>query len=345
MWQGILAGYEAAEASRERQLDRDFRARQLEASETRAEEQMRLEREKFNLLRQEKLLAMLPQLRSNSAPAAAIAGQANRLRSYLDDDEELISTIVGTGNPEAISSILSNIETGFVKAEEEGRGDAYLQTVRSTLRNDYSFDPATESEIDQDLINKIFGDINLADMGIDTTFTVPGGYVGRPVVYQQTATLEDLNSVERRIGNFAVDQGNREVARIRRGVTQITEMLSDPSLDPTVAANLRSDLIALTDRRMLVDAALDDAKGDNASFGSVLNLYGNDAADRALTSGPRSVDPSSLSPTFTDLISRQPITVVSPEQAQRFFELGVITESDSIIYNGRQYPVRDLFEG
>jgi hypothetical protein len=81
------------------------------------------------------------------------------------------------------------------------------------------------------------------------------------------------------------------------------------------------------------------------SYAGILSIYGNDMVERVLGSGPRRLDPAQLSPSFTDLTSRQPITVVSPEQAQRFFELGVITETDTILYNGQQYPVRDLLEG
>jgi hypothetical protein len=340
MWQGILQGLMLADEERAKKEERD---------ETRRfrEEDVAFRREQFEtqnrLARQKMAIELLPIMQQRSAASSALAGQASILRGYLGNSP-VVDSLVSSGNSEAVSRIISNLEKNYESAQQEGRGEEFLTNFRVTIENDYRIDPAGTGEIDFSLFEDLVSEQDFESLGLPKTFTIPGSVEGRPVVYQQTATLEDLNSVERRIGNFAVDQGNREVARIRRGVTQITEMLSDPSLDPTVAANLRSDLIALTDRRMLVDAALDDAKGDNASFGSVLNLYGNDAADRVLTSGPRSIDPSNLSPTFTDLISRQPITVVSPEQAQRFFELGVITESDSIIYNGRQYPVRDLFE-
>lgn len=338
MWQGLYLGMQNIREREERDMDRE------EARRVR-EEDMAFRREQFNaqqaLARQGMVRDLYPMIKDRSAAASQLSSQESILRGYLGDSP-IIQTLVGSGNPEAIGRVISNLEAGYVKAQEEGRGDEYLQTYRNTLENDYRITPSSTGEIDFSLFENVVSSEELTAMGLPTTFTIPGGVEGRPVIYQPTATLEDLNSAERRIATAAVDRGNQEIQRLNRSITQINSMLNSTNIDPNTEQGLRSDLITLGDRRMMIEGALDDATGDRPSYAGVLSIYGNDMVERVLGSGPRRIDPSQLSPSFTDLTSRQPITIVSPEQAQRFFELGVITEADNILYNGQQYSVRDL---
>lgn len=341
MWQGILQGLTMVEEEKERREVRE-EARRIR------EEDVAFRREQFDaqqrLARQGLIRDIYPEIQKRSAAASQLASQASILRGYLGDSP-IIDTLRASGNPEAVERVISSLEAGYEAAQEEGRGDEFLQLYKTTLENDYRITEATTGEIDFSLFEGVVSPEDFTGLGLPTTFTIPGAVEGRPVVYQPTATIEDLNAAERRIANAAVDRGSQEIERLRRASTEITSMLDNSEIDPNTEQELRNDLITLTDRRMMIEGALDEAKGDNPSYSGVLSIYGNDMVERVLGSGPRRIDPAQLSPSFTDLTSRQPVTVVSPEQAQRFFELGVITEADTILYNGQQYPVRDLLEG
>lgn len=341
MWKGVLQGYMMDVERREREADRE-EARRIR------EEDMAFRREQFEaqqrIARQGMIRDLYPEIQKRSAATTQLASQASILRGYLGDSP-IIDTLRASGNPEAVERVISNLEAGYEAAQEEGRGDEFLQLYKTTLENDYRITEATTGEIDFSLFEGVVSPEDFTGLGLPTTFTIPGAVEGRPVVYQPTATIEDLNAAERRIANAAVARGNQEIERLRQASTEITSMLDNSEIDPNTEQELRNDLITLTDRRMMIEGVLDEAKGDNPSYSGVLSIYGNDMVERVLGSGPRRIDPSQLSPSFTDLTSRQPITIVSPEQAQRFFQMGVITETDNILYNGQQYSVRDLLEG
>jgi hypothetical protein len=341
MWKGILQGM---------MLVDEERARKEGIEETRRmrEEDMAFRREQFSFQQaqahRQMVADLYPKLREQSAAASQLADQASILRGYLGDSP-IVDTLVGTGNTEAVSRVLSSLEAGYEAAQEEGRGEDYIQTWRTTLENDARITGATQGEIDFSLFEGVVSPEDLTSLGLPTTFTRPGTIEVAPVIYQPAATIEDLNAVERRIANTAVEQGNREMQRLDRASAQITAMLDNPSLDPETESALRADLITVGDRRRMVEGALDETKGDRPAFSGILSIYGNSATDRVLSSSTRRIDPQSLTPAFTEITSGQPITVTSPDQAQRFFDLGIITENDTIMYNGQQYPVRDLFEG
>jgi hypothetical protein len=340
MWEGLYLGMQGIRERRDREMDRE-EARRIR------EEDMAFRREQFEaqqrIARQGVIRELYPEIQKRSAAASQLASQASILRGYLGDSP-IIDTLRASGNPEAVERVISSLEAGYEAAQEEGRGDEFLQLYKTTLENDYRISEATTGEIDFSLFNNVVSPEDFTSLGLPTTFTIPGAVEGRPVVYQPTATIEDLNAVERRIANAAVERGSQEIERLDRSITRINSMLNT-DIDPNTEQELRSDLITLGDRRMMIEGVLDETKGDNPSYAGILSIYGNDMVERVLGSGPRRIDPAQLSPSFTDLTSRQPITIVSPEQAQRFFELGVITETDTILYNGQQYPVRDLLEG
>jgi hypothetical protein len=341
MWQGILQGLMLADEERARKEG-------IEESRRMREEDVAFRREQFEFqqadARRRMIAELYPKLREQSAAASELSNQASILRGYLGDSP-VVDTLVGTGNSEAVSRVISSLEAGYEAAQEEGRGEDYIQAWRTTLENDARITGATQGEIDFSLFEGVVSPEDLTSLGLPTTFTRPGTIEVAPVIYQPAATPEDLNVVERRIASTAVEQGNREMQRLDRASAQITAMLDDSSLDPDRQTALRADLVAIGDRRRMVEGALDDTKGDRPSFSGILSIFGNSATDRVLSSSTRRIDPNSLTPAFTEVSSGQPITVTSPDQAQRFFDLGIITENDTIMYNGQQFLVRDLFEG
>ena len=126
--------------------------------------------------------------------------------------------------------------------------------------------------------------------------------------------------------------------------SRINAMLSNPSLDPNMEASLRGDLAAIVDRQMMIEGAIDDTKGDNPSFEGISNIYGTAARDFVINSSPRAVDIDSISPTFRETISAQPIVVVSPTHLQVLFETGAINDNSVILYEGQEILVGDIPE-
>jgi dsDNA-binding SOS-regulon protein len=342
MWEGLYVGMQGIRERRDREMDRE------EARRVR-EEDMAFRREQFEFqqadARRRMIADLYPNLLKQSAAQSELNGQRSILSGYFSDQPELVDKIINTGNTEAISRVIQNLEKNFEAASLDGQGEQYLQTWATTVMNSSRFTEATPGEIDFSMFEGVVSPEDLTSLGLSTTFTRPGTIEVAPVIYQPAATPEDLNVVERRIASTAVEQGNREMQRLDRASAQITAMLDDSSLDPDRQTALRADLVAVGDRRRMVEGALDDTKGDRPSFSGILSIFGNSATDRVLSSSTRRVDPNSLTPAFTEISSGQPITVTSPDQAQRFFDLGIITENDTIMYNGQQFLVRDLFEG
>ena len=341
MWEGLYTGLQNIRAREEREMERE-EARRIR------EEDIAFRREQFQFqqdqARRQMLVELYPRMQELSANSSTLASQASVLRGYLGDSP-IVDTLTSTGNAEAVQRVIDSLESGYLAAQEEGRGDEYIETWRTTLENDARITEATQGQIDFSLFEDVVTPEDLTSLGLPTTFTVPGTIEVAPVIYQPAATIEDLNAVERRITSVAVEQGNSEIQRLDRASAQITAMLDNPSLDPETESALRADLISIGDRRMMVEGALDDATGDRPVAASILGIYGNSATERVLSSSTRRIDPQSLTPAFTEITSGQPITVTSPDQAQRFFDLGISTENDTIMYNGQQYSVRDLFEG
>jgi hypothetical protein len=95
---------------------------------------------------------------------------------------------------------------------------------------------------------------------------------------------------------------------------------------------------------MIIEGAIDDTKGDNPSFEGISNIYGTAARDFVINSSPRAVDIDSISPTFRETISAQPIVVVSPTHLQVLFETGAINDNSVILYEGQEILVGDIPE-
>lgn len=335
-WRGVLQGlqmYDEAKAARE---ERELREEQFRIDAENA-------REALNLRRQQMVVDLLPTLRESQTNSSALANLGARLQGYFGTDSPIVNRLLSSGDVEGIERVLSNVENGYVAAQEEGRGADFLETVRISLENEAEIRPATTGELDTTLIEQLLGQ-SLEEVGlpIETTYTIPGSVVARPTIYQPSATLEDLTRVEERIAASAVDEANDELSRLRRGASEINQQLQRPNIDADLEASLRADLAYLGDRMQIVENAIDDTTGDNPSYFGILGLYGNQATQEVIATSTRRLDESSLRPTFRENLSRSPIVIVSPEQAQRFFELGIITERDVISYNGQEYPVSDL---
>jgi hypothetical protein len=335
-WRGVLQGLQMYDEARAAREDRELREEQFRIDAENA-------REALNLRRQQMVIDLLPTLRESQTSSSALANLGARLQGYFGTDSPIVDRLLSSGDVEGIERVLSNVEDGYVAAQEEGRGDDFLETVRISLENEAEISPATVGELDTSLIEELLGQ-SLEEVGlpIETTYTIPGSVSVRPTIYQPSATLEDLTRVEQRIAATAVDEANDELLRLRRGTADITERLQDPSLDADTQAALQEDLIYLGDRMQTVENAIDDTTGNNPSYFNILGLYGNQAVQDVIATSTRRLDENSLRPTFRENLSRAPIMITSPDQAQRFFELGIITERDVILYNGQEYPVSDL---
>lgn len=341
MWQGILQGMMLAdeersererleEARRIREEDVAFRERQFSASQEIARRQM--------------IADLYPRMRELSVNSSALAEQASILSGYFPNNPEIVERLRGTGNTEAIQRVIDSVEAGYIKAQEDGMGQEYLDAWATTISNNARITGATQGELDFSLFEDVVTPEDLTALGLPTSFTVPGRIEVAPVIYQPRATIEELNAIERRIANTAVEQGNREMLRLREATARINEMLSNPNLDSTTEASLRSALASIVDRQMVIEGALDATKGDRPVYSDILNIFGSSATDAVISSSTRRVDRESLSPAFNEATSAQPVVVVSPTHLQILYETGVINDDSVILYEGQEIFVGDIPE-
>jgi hypothetical protein len=341
MWQGILQGLILADEERARKEGKE-EARRIR------EEDMAFRREQFAFQQrqahQKMLIELYPLMRERSAAASELSNQASILRGYLGDSP-IVDTLVGTGNSEALSRVISSLEAGYEAAMSEGeaQGQAYLQAWRTTLENDARITEATQGEIDFSLFDNVVTPEDLTALGLPTTFTAPGTIEVAPVIYQPRATIDDLGALDRRIASTAIELGNTELRRLREATARVSRLLSITN-DQDERSNLESTLAAIGDRQMIIEGAIDDTRGDNPSFSGISNIYGTTARDLVISSSPRAVDINSISPAFRENISSQPIVVVSPTHLQVLYESGVINNDSVILYEGQQILVRDIPE-
>ena len=232
---------------------------------------------------------------------------------------------------------------GFIEASKDGMGQQYLETWANTIANNARITEATQGELDFSLFEDVVSPEDLTSLGLPTSFTVPGTIEVAPVIYQPRATIEELNTLDRRIANTAVELGNTEMRRLRDATARISSLLSTVS-DPNERSNLESALSAIVDRQMIIEGAIDDTKGDNPSFESISNIYGTTARDFVINSSPRAVDINSISPVFRETISAQPVVVVSPTHLQVLYETGAINDSSVILFEGQEILVGDIPE-
>jgi hypothetical protein len=338
MWEGLYTGLQNIRAKEEREMDRE-EARRIR------EEDMAFRREQFQFqqdtARRQMITDLYPLMKERSAAALKLSSQASILRGYLGDSP-IIDTLVSTGNSEAVGRVIDNLEEGYLAAQKEGMGDEYLETWRTTLENDARITGATQGGIDFSLFEGVVTPEDLTALGLPTSFTTPGRIEVAPVIYQPRATLEDFNQIERSIASVAEQRARTEKSRIDSAIDRISTELRSTDIDPNRETLLRESQTTLMDRRQTIDGAIDLASGDNPSYFDLLNLYGNAATQVVVERSPRQVDLNLLSPAFTEAVSGIPITVTSADQAELFYRSGVIGENDMVMYNGRQYAVRDI---
>lgn len=334
VWEGLYLGMQGIRERRDREMDRE------EARRVR-EEDMAFRREQFQFqqdqARRQMVVDLYPILRDRSAAASELSSQASILRGYLGDSP-IVDTLVGTGNTEAVSRVISSLEEGYEAAQRDGMGDEYLQTWRSTLENDARITGATETDIDFSLFEGVVTPEDLTALGLPTSFNVPGRVEVAPVIYTPLLTPEETNAIENRIGRVAMDNGNIEIQRIDSALANISAQLQSSNIDENTRTLLETSQVTLMDRRQKVESALDAASGDRATYSDILGIYGNTAVEQILANNPRaSID--SLSPAFSEAMARQPLAVVSEDQARLFYDMGIIREGDLILIDGVIRPV------
>lgn len=337
MWQGILQGMQMIEEKKRLDEEQAFRREQFEFTRENARQSLALQRQRM-------LADLLPDLTATEIDSSELADLGTQLSGIFGEDSPVVSSIISSGNTEDASRILEAVRENYAAAQEQGRGDEYLRTVSVAFDN-IEVRPSTTGRIDTTMVEQLLGQsLEAIGVDLDLTRTIPGSVPFEVPTYQPTATLDDLNRTENRIVSVARDRANQELARIRAATARINSTLASASVDSDTEEALRQDLTALTDRSMQITDAIETASGDNADASGLLRIYGTDARDSVLASSTVNVNVSSLSPTFQENIERAPIVVQDAEQAQRYFEMGIITEADVITFNGRTYSVADLIE-
>jgi hypothetical protein len=339
MWQGLLAGLESVEASRERRQERDFRERQFESSEARAQEQLQMARDTLALNRQKMLASLYPHLKKETGNSSDLAESVSILGGLFGSDSDVVERVLSSGNAAGAKRLATNVSNAYTAAAQQGRGDEFLEYIKNTIINDAVIDPAQTGRMDFSNVNELFGENieeTLSGLGLDLETTTPGSIVFRPPVYQPIATEQDLNLIEKRIAQSAKDMAFSERRNIDKGLAQINIRLQKAGLDPNEEDLLRQSQMTLGERRRSVDEALDLATGDLPVYNELFSLFGTPSLEFA-TKGPSAVDPERLSPTFTSSLSSVPISVVSESQAHMLYEIGVIKPGDLVLMEGRRF--------
>jgi hypothetical protein len=338
MWEGLYLGMQGIRERRDREMDRE-EARRIR------EEDMAFRREQFQFqqdtARRQMIAELYPRMRELSANSRTLAEQSSILSGYFSDYPEIVEKLKSTGNTEAIQRVIDSVDAGFIKAEEDGMGQEYLDAWATTIANNANITGATQGELDFTLFENVVTPEDLTALGLPTSFKVPGRIEVAPVIYTPILTPEETNVIENRIARVSIDKGNIEMQRIDSALANISAQLQSSALDEETTTLLRNSQDTLTDRRQRVESALDAASGDRATYSDILGIYGNTAVEQILANNPRA-NIDALSPSFSEAMSGTPITVTSADQAVLFYRNGVIGENDMIIYNGRQYAVRDL---
>lgn len=335
MWEGLYLGMQNIRERREREMDRE-EARRIR------EEDMAFRREQFQFqqdqARRQMIADLYPRIRELSVNSSALAEQSSILSGYFPNNPEIVERIRGTGNTEAIQRIIDSVEAGYIKAQEDGMGQEYLDAWATTIANNANITGATQGELDFSLFENVVSPEDLTALGLPTSFTVPGRIEVAPVIYTPLLTPEETNAIENRIGRVAMDNGNIEIQRIDSALANISAQLQSSNIDENTRTLLETSQVTLMDRRQRVESALEAASGDRATYSDILGIYGNTAVEQILANNPRaSID--ALSPAFSEAMSRQPLAVVSEAQAQLFYDMGIIREGDLILIDGVIRPV------
>lgn len=349
MWQGMLEGLKMVEEEKRLEREREERRAELEAERQFRERQYQENREfrerefaaqredaanRLRISQQQLGIEMYPLIRSNSDSSSELAQYGNTLAGIFGADSALVDTLISSGDVEGVGSIVSSIQEGYRQAEEQGRGAEFIESVRVTLENDATIEAASVGQIDQEAFQAAVG-LSLEEVGLPSTYAIPGSITAPPIVYQPTATIEDLNRIEERIAANSAELARDELQRNQRALAQLTEQLQSPDLRQQERDAIQADQALIGDRMRQIQEALDAATGDNASYFDLLGIYGNSAVNSVLEAATVRVDRNDLSPSFSTTISSTPIAVSSPAQMARLYSLGILKQGDQVFYNGR----------
>lgn len=288
---------------------------------------------------------LIPHLMKKTQSRTALTGKLKTSESRLlgyGFDKDAVDRILSTGDVENISSFISDLDKGYTAAEEAGRGNQYLETVNTTLENAL-YQPQQEQPLDMSDLRGILGatadEMPFAD---ELTTTVPGAFGYKPPVYTETRGIDDYTKLEKRIERNARLTANSENNKLNRQISAITKRLESSNLSGEEEATLMEDRAALLSRKQTIGQALDAYSGEEKDAFPLLSIYGTDTVSK-VTSDFERFDPSKLLPNLTESIGKAPIAVTNAEQAQRFVQMGILNEGDSVLIDGNIVTIQ--FEG
>lgn len=306
------------------------------------------QRRQFNeAMLQKRKAAILPDLRKvrekQQSEKIKLNSLATRLRGYgLEDD--VVLSVIGTGDTESIERFVSTMDKQYETAQQAGRGEQYFETVNTTLSNAIMSPQGTTTLQGEDLAEYLGTSLDefgiQDDMGLD--ITTPGEFGYRPPVYTETRDIEDYSKLEKRIAENARLTANSENNKLNRQISAITKRLESSNLSEEEEATLAEDRAALLSRKQTIGEALDAYSGEEKDAFPLLSIYGTDAVGK-VTSDFERFDQNKLLPNLTESIGKAPIAVTSAEQAQRFVQMGLLNEGDSVVIDGNIVTIQ--FEG
>ena len=322
-WSGFGTGFSEG-------LDREERRRQFDET-----------------IMQRRKAAILPDLRKvrekQQAEKMKLNSLATRLRGYGLEDEVVLS-VIGTGDTESIERFVSTMDKQYETAQQAGRGEQYFETVNTTLSNAIMSPQGTTTLQGEDLAEYLGASLDefgiQDDMGLD--ITTPGEFGYRPPVYTESRDIDDYTKLEKRIAENVRLTANSENNKLNRQISAITKRLESSNLSGEEEATLMEDRSALLARKQTIGQALDSYSGEEKDAFPLLSIYGTDAVGK-VTSDFERFDQNKLLPNLTESIGKAPIAVTSAEQAQRFVQMGILNEGDSVLINGNVVTIQ--FEG
>lgn len=313
-WSGFAGGFSEG-------LDRNEQRRQFDEA-----------------LMQKRKSAIVPELRKvrekQEAERLKLKSLATRMRGYGLDDEVVLS-VIGTGDTENISRFVSTMDKQYEAAQEAGRGEQYFETVNTTLQNAILSPQGTTTIQGDELADYLGASLDEfgieEDMGLD--ITTPGEFGYKPPIYTESRDIDDYTKLEKRVAENAKLTANSENRKLNQQISAITKRLESSNLSPEEESTLMEDRAALLSRKQTVGEALDAYSGDEKDAFPLLSIYGTDSVGE-ITSDFERFDPNKLLPNLTESIGKAPIAVTSTEQAQRFVQMGILNEGDSVVIDG-----------
>ena len=319
-WSGFGKGFSEG-------LDRNARRREFE--------------ETLKARRQQAILPNLRKIREKQeAEKLKLNSLATRMRGYGLDDEVVLS-VIGTGDTENIERFVSTMDKQYEAAQEAGRGEQYFETVNATLSNAI-MSPKGTTTLQGDELSDYLG-ASLDEFGISENMgldiTVPGEFGYKPPIYTESRDIEEYPKLETRIAKNARILAVNENNKLNQQISSITKRLESSNFTEEEETTLIEDRQTLLTRKQTVGEALAAYSGEEKDAFPLMSIYGTDSVN-TITSDFERFDSSKLLPNFREATGKAPIAVTSPEQAQRFVQMGVLNEGDSVVINGNVVTIQ-----